>query len=200
MRSRPTKSTNLRSSSCEGNGHWDWQEFPECPDGDNNDAEKDEESTSRANKQKEEDEDEPARCTPAAESLLLTIIKEMEEMLLRLGFSQTVAMKLVDDQVIESPWTLASLSDEDIVTTCDMIRRPGSLASGKMPEREWRTSSLQCSCLRLCNIAPRPPKLDVSATHLCCSTSISGSWNIRKLTMLRHPKLTRTIGRKLWRT
>ena len=69
----------------------------------NNDAEEDEESPSEANKQKEEDGDEPVRCTPAAESQLLTIIKEMDAILLRLAFSQIVATKLVDDQVIESP-------------------------------------------------------------------------------------------------
>ena len=39
-----------------------------------------------------------ARCAQATESLPLTIDEEMEEMLLRLGFSQTVAMKLVKDQ------------------------------------------------------------------------------------------------------
>ena len=37
-------------------------------------------------------------------------------MFLRLGFTQTVTMKLVYDQGINSPWYLASLSDEDIAT------------------------------------------------------------------------------------
>ena len=40
----------------------------------------------------------------------------MEEVFLGLGFSQAVAMKLVDDQEIDAPQTLASLSDEDIAT------------------------------------------------------------------------------------
>ena len=53
-----------------------------------------------------------------------TIIKEMEEMFLRLGFIQTVAIKLVDDQGIDSPWTLASLSDKDIAAIYDIIHRP----------------------------------------------------------------------------
>ena len=42
------------------------------------------------------------RCTPAAESLPPTIIEEMEQMFLGLGFSQTVVQKLVDDQGIDS--------------------------------------------------------------------------------------------------
>ena len=40
---------------------------------------------------------------PATTSLPLTIIEEIEEMFLRLGFSQTVAMKIKDDQEIDSP-------------------------------------------------------------------------------------------------
>ena len=58
---------------------------------------------SEANKQKEEDVAETApmvRCTLATGSLSPIIIKEMEEMILRLGFIETVAMKLVDDQGI----------------------------------------------------------------------------------------------------
>ena len=56
-------------------------------------------------KQKEEHVAEtapPARYTPAAESLPPTIVEEMEEMFLRLGFTQTVAMKLVDNQGMDS--------------------------------------------------------------------------------------------------
>ena len=64
-----------------------------------------------------------ARYMPDTESPPLTIIKEMKEIFFRLGFSQTVAIKLVDDQAIVSPWILASLSDEDIATICDGIRR-----------------------------------------------------------------------------
>ena len=39
---------------------------------------------------------------PAVQSLPPTIIEKMEDMFLRIGFSQTVAMKLVDDQWIDS--------------------------------------------------------------------------------------------------
>ena len=49
----------------------------------------------------------------------------MEEMSLRLVFSQTVVMKLVDDKRIDSPWTLASLSDDNIATICNVIFRLG---------------------------------------------------------------------------
>ena len=51
-------------------------------------------------------------------------------------------MKLVDDQGMDSSWTLASLSDEDIVTICDMIRRPGSLLSWKIWDRGQQISAL----------------------------------------------------------
>ena len=56
----------------------------------------------------------PVGCITVTESPPLTIVKEMEEMFLSLGYSQTVAMKFVNDQGIDSPWTLTSLSDEDI--------------------------------------------------------------------------------------
>ena len=123
------------SFSCGHDRDQDGQEVPKCPDGNNHDAEEDEKSPSGANKQKEEDEVETmslAWCTPATDILPLTIIEEMEEMFFRLGFSQTVAMTLVHDQGIVSTWILAHLSDNDIATICDVIRRPGGLVSGKM--------------------------------------------------------------------
>ena len=55
--------------------------------------------------QNEENEDDiarPQRHVPAKESLALTIVKEMEEMFLRLVFGQPVAMKLVDSQGMDS--------------------------------------------------------------------------------------------------
>ena len=70
-------------------------------------------------------------------------------MLLRLGFSQTVAMKLVDEQGIDSPWTLDSLSDEDIAATCNMIGRPGGLVSGMTPDRGNQISILAVKNLKL---------------------------------------------------
>ena len=117
---------NLPSLSHGGNCKQDRPEVPEHPDGDNSDAKEDKKSPSDAAEQEEEDEDDPVplvRCTPPAESQSLTITKEMEEIFLRLGFSLTVAMKLVDDQGIDSPWTLASLSDKEIANICNVIRR-----------------------------------------------------------------------------
>ena len=90
----------------------------------------------------------PLRCAPAAESPL-SIIEEMEEMFLKLGFSQTVAMMLVDDQGISSPWTLSSLSDEDITAICNVMRWPGNLVSGKMPDRGNQISVLAANNLKL---------------------------------------------------
>ena len=39
------------------------------------------------------------------------------------------------DQRIHSPWTQVGLSDDDITVICDVIRRPGDLISGRMPDR-----------------------------------------------------------------
>ena len=67
--------------------------------------EKEEEAPSRANKQKEEEEVETvflSRCMPATEGMTWTMVKEIEELYFRLVFSQRVAMKLVDDQGIDS--------------------------------------------------------------------------------------------------
>ena len=86
---------------------------------------------------------------PAAPSQPPTIVKEMEEIFLRLGFSQAVVLKLVDGQGIDSPWTLASLSDEDITIICDIICRPSGLVSGKTPDRGNQISVLAVNNLKL---------------------------------------------------
>ena len=126
MRLWLTRSANLASLSDGGDSKQTRQEVPECPDGDHHDKDQDKKFLSEANKQKEEEKAAMASlvsCTQAAPSPPPTIIQEMEVIFLRLGFSQTVAMKLVDDQGINSPWTLASLSDEDIATIFDVICR-----------------------------------------------------------------------------
>ena len=84
----------------------------------------------------------------ATESPPLTIIEEMEVMLLRLGFSQTVAQKLLDDKGIHSPWTIASLSDKEFVII-SMIREPGGLVSDKMPESGNQISIIIAKNLKL---------------------------------------------------
>ena len=58
-------------------------------------------------------------------------------MLLRLGFSQALVLKLVADQGIDSSYTLASLSDEDITNICNMIQWPGGLASSRKAPNRW---------------------------------------------------------------
>ena len=101
---------------------------------------------------KEEGEDETAplvRYTPAAKSPPPTIIKEMEEMFLRLGFNQIVDMKLVDDQRIDFPQTLASLSDEEIAAICNVIQESGMLVMWKMPDRGNEISVLAARYLKL---------------------------------------------------
>ena len=59
----------------------------------------------------------------------------MKEMFLKLGFSQTVAKKIEEDQGIDSQQTLASLSDKEITAIYDTIRRPGGLVSSKTPDK-----------------------------------------------------------------
>ena len=83
----------------------------------------------------------------AALSLPPTVVEEIEEMFLRLGISQAVVLKLVDDPGIDSPWTIASLSDEDIIAIYNMICRPSGLVSGKTPERGNQISVLAANNL-----------------------------------------------------
>ena len=64
-----------------------------------------------------------------------TVKQLMERMLLRLCFSQTVDRKLGEDQGKDFPWILASLSDNDIATTHDVICRFNGLVSGKTPDK-----------------------------------------------------------------
>ena len=100
MRSRLTRSMNLASLTHGGDGKQARQEVPERPSGDDHEDKGDEKSSSEANNQGEEEEAvmmPSVACTPAVPSLPPTIVKEMEETFLRLGFSQTVARKLVDD-------------------------------------------------------------------------------------------------------
>ena len=87
-------------------------------------------------------------CTLAVPSLTPTIFEEIEEMFLRLGFSPAVVLKLMEDLWIDSPWTIASLSDEDITTICDMIHRPGGLLSGKTLDRGNQISVLATKNLK----------------------------------------------------
>ena len=75
---------------------------------------------------------------PSEENPSLSVKNETQEMLLRLGLSQVVANKIVNDQEIDSPWTLVSLSDEDLTTIFDVIRRLGGLVVGRMPDREMK--------------------------------------------------------------
>ena len=144
MMLRPTRNANLGSSSCGSDSNQDRQEIPECQGGYGH-GNKDREPPSGA------DEGKVATvvlgsCMPAAECQPLTIKNQMQGMLLRLRFSQTVIQKLVKDQGIDSPLTLASLSDENITVICDGTRRPGGLVSERMPDRWNQSSTLSQAC------------------------------------------------------
>ena len=53
-----------------------------------------------------------------------------------------MAQKLLEYKGINSPQTLESLSDEDIIVICDVIGRPGGLVGGRMPDRGNQSSKL----------------------------------------------------------
>lgn len=135
-----------------GDGKGDGQEVLKCPDSEKHDIEEDEESPNGANKKKEEDEVVTVmlqRCTPAAESPPPTIFKEIEEIFVRLGFNQMIAQKLVEDQGIDCPQTLAGLSDEYITTIYDIIRRPEGLIDWRALDRGNQISLLVTKNLKL---------------------------------------------------
>ena len=202
MRLRLNRGINHANSSCEGDGKWARQEVPECPSGDGWKDNGDKKSLSEPNKQKEEDEVVMAprvTYTPAAPSPPPTIVQEMEEMFLRLGFSQAVVLKLVDDQGIDSPWTLASLYDEDIADICDVIHRPGGLESGKTLERANQISVLAMKNLKLQVFMFKTMECCYK-DYLCCATNINRSSKRRNQTTSRRPKLIRITGQRLWRT
>ena len=141
----------------------------------------DEKFSSEANNQGKEKE---AVMMPAlaTASLSPTVVKEMEEMFLRLGFNQAVVLKLVNDQGINSPCTLTSLSDKDIAAICDMIHRPGGLVSGKTLDRGNWISVLAMMNLKLVAFmlktmehCSKETGLKTSTAHLCYTTNINGS-------------------------
>ena len=58
----------------------------------------------------------------------------MNGMFLRLWLILTVVQKLVEDHGIDFPQTPTGLSNEDITAFCDVIRMPGVLVGGRMPD------------------------------------------------------------------
>ena len=114
----------------------DGQEVHDHWEGDDNNGNKGKESPSRAEK---EEKDDKADSIVLGNQMLITdcppptVEDEIQEMFLRLGFSQTVNQKLVKDEGIDSAQTLGSLSDEDISVIYEVIRRSGVLVSGMMP-------------------------------------------------------------------
>ena len=114
-----------------------------------------------------------AICAPGGESPPPTIIEKIEEMFLRLSLSQTVAMNLVDNQGIVSTQTQASLSDEEIATICDVIRRPSGLLSRKMPDRRNQISVMAAKNLNLAAFMFKSMEHCSKAYHNGCVNSAS---------------------------
>ena len=135
-----------------GDGKQVGQEIPEHLGSDDHKDEGDEKSSSEAKNQGKEEEAVIVlliACALAAPNPAPTIVKQMEEMFLRLGVCQAVVLKLVDDQGIDSPWTLASLSNEDIAAIYNVIHRPVGLVSGKTSNRGNQISVLAATNLKL---------------------------------------------------
>ena len=74
-------------------------------------------------------------------------------MFIRLIFSQEVAEKLVDNKGIDSNETLASLFENVIKKICDVIKRPGGLVNGRIPDRGNKISVLLAKNLKLAVLA-----------------------------------------------
>ena len=123
-----------------------------CHDDDNHGGNKDKESPSESNEEKEEDNVTTVvlgTCMPATIFLPPTMEDEMKVLFLTLDFSQTVAQKLMEDQGIDSPLSLASLFDEDITAICDVMRRPGGQVGGRTPDRREQISILMAKNIKL---------------------------------------------------
>ena len=129
------RNTDLGSSLCGSSSNQDGQEVHDYQEGDNCNFNEDKQYLSGA------DEEQKGKeiciimlydCGPAIESPTLMIKDEMQVRFTRLLFSQTSTQELVEDQGADSPRALASLSDDNITAICDLIRKSGSIVSGKM--------------------------------------------------------------------
>ena len=67
--------------------------------------------------------------------------------------SWTTVEKLVKDQGVDSLETLASLSDDNITSVCNKIRRPNGLSSGRMSNRGIQISVVEATHLKLAEFA-----------------------------------------------
>ena len=101
-----------------------------------------------------------------------------------LGFSQTVVLKLVDNQGIDSPWTLIILSDKYIAAICDLIHRSGDLMSGKTSDRGNQISVLVAKNLNLLHSCLRQWKWEL---------------DLKNQMTLKQQNLIKITGQKLWR-
>ena len=58
-------------------------------------------------------------------------------------------LRLMDDNLIDPPITLLCLSDEDITVIYNVIKRPGYLVGGRMPDKGYQFSVLVVKNLKL---------------------------------------------------
>ena len=174
--------------------------------GDNPNDNANEESPSRAGSQWRGDEVEhvgQSICGPVNRPPPPTV-KKMGEMFLRLDFSQTMAMKLVDVKGIDSPWTLANISDEDIATVCDMICRPSRSVSRKTPNRRIQIFVLAMKNLKLVVFTFKTRErctkdYKIRYVSIMSMLQYQHQWELeqKKIDNAVAPKLIRVTGRKL---
>ena len=114
-----------------------------------------------------------------------------------------VDQKLVDDQGINSPRILASLSDKDITTICEEIRRPSGLIGGKMPDRGNQIFILAAKNLKLAAFMFKTMECcsRTSDIRSVCSTSVlkyQHQWKLeqKKPVNIEAPKVSKNKWEK----
>ena len=111
-------------------GNQDGQVVNECWAGDNHKEYKNEKSPSKANGEQEEGEIESVEhdnYRSATKSPSPTIKEEIRLMFVKLMFCWITVKILAKEHGMASLENLASLSDDEITSICDLIRRPGGL-------------------------------------------------------------------------
>ena len=145
------------------------------------------------------------KSAPATECSPLTIIKQMEMIFLKLGFSQVVSDMLVYDQEIYSPLILASLSNEEIIMIYDVIRRPGGLVGHKTLDRGNQISvlamkSMKLTAFMLMTLECCARAYDIKYVNSTFVLTYQHQWELeqKKLDDLKVPKVDKNNGQKLW--
>ena len=135
-----------------GDGNQDGQDVHGHLEDDNHSYNEVKEPPSDSNKEKNDDLIHTIMIgnhMPAIEYLPLTINDEIKIMFLTLGYSQAMGQKPVEDQGIDSSWTLTSLFVDNVSAICEVIKRPDGIVSRKIPHRANQISVLVAKNVKL---------------------------------------------------